>query len=377
MGHPRMGEPDCSLDPRLTPNLQRVADWLTSTLRRDWVTNVSNQANDTPDDGSLETPRDQGRSRSGQTRSRLLTLVGAAIIVLVVGYGAFMILGPNDPDPHKVSAQRVADSLMKNFAPPPGAQQGGKSKLLDGLDSGPEAPGFRAVVRTKRWHGTGDAMKVARDIAAHPPAGLTVSDSTPMRAGNGLIYVWFSSDERSETDPGDKADARLEPTRPTMTLPEGVRSAGFNVAVVNTGANTFALRARAAVSWAPTRTADSQIPAQAAKVIISRHDSSTPGATLQNPVTVTDAADVAKIVRLVNGLDEGPDVTSAIDCVGHPDTDFGVYQVEFRTSGNEPLARAKVETDGCRFVTLTVHDDEVGRFWGTRELAVLVHRLHG
>jgi len=144
-----------------------------------------------------------------------------------------------------------------------------------------------------------------------------------------------------------------------------------------TGANTFALRAQATAFWAPARTANSKIPDQVAKIIISRQGFSKSGVTWQDPVTVKRAADVAKVVRLINGLDEGPDFTGAVDCVGHPDTDFGVYQVTFRTSGNDPLARAKIETDGCRFVTLSMHGNEVGRFWGTRELAVLVHRLHG
>lgn len=121
------------------------------------------------------------------------------------------------------------------------------------------------------------------------------------------------------------------------------------VEAVNDGSGQTALRVDAQVDWVPAKLASERVPASARVVTIAA-SSGTVKEKTPAPVTITNAATVAKIASLVDGLPvSSPGERSCPLDLGK------AVQMTFRaTAKGSPLAVVTADSGGCQNVNFTV-----------------------
>jgi hypothetical protein len=271
--------------------------------------------------------------RSATSRFRSAALPGALIAVLAVfavGIGAAQASKPGRGASQKRIAQSAAGRLLGAFRAPPGAQRATKDPGPQAfLGSSPQRPATPNLVdRHGFWRVPGTTDDALHWIQGHLP-------SRAHQVGGGFAG----------------GVGRLSTFFVIYGLPAGNRAIASRrllVAVANLHSGT-AMRVDAQVIWLTTRPASERIPAgvRSVRIVAQR-----PGQPASAPQTVTDAAHVAHIVSLVDGLPAAQPGAYSCPADTGPLVDLG-----FISGGPNPrrLATAQADASGCGGVSLSIN----------------------
>jgi hypothetical protein len=279
--------------------------------------------------------------------SRWLTAAGACAAVALAGCGSQVAgspAGPASPDRASTAAhaagprqRAVADAarIIAGFPRPPGAVRTG---LIASLNSPGAGMGTTDVVTATRWWRVpGQPRAVLSWIRAHLPSGFT-----PAGSGFG------SSGSPTSANPVESRTDIFALAPAPSVLPQRQLA----VTAVSYRGQT-ALRTDAQVAWLPTRPAAERIPPGVRAVTVTPVFGSNPDPRrdrLDHAFTVTDPAQVARIVALANGLTIFP--PGARPCPA----DFGgAMRIAFLARPGGPvLARFTAQYGGCGAVSVSI-----------------------
>jgi len=272
-------------------------------------------------------------TRRGPLRfPRLLSAVACGAIVLS-GCGSQPFSQPGTGHTSKASPaasprqRAVADAarVMAWFPRPPGAVRTGLIASLTQSGQRPATPDLASV--TRWWRVPGRPQAVLAWIRAHLPSGFT-----PDGTGFG---------------PGSWTDTFALPAVPGVLTEREL----VVLAVANHGET--AIRVDAQVVWLPARPAAERIPADVTRITVTPvfgFNRNPRAKRLDHAFTVTDPANVARIVALVNSLTRFPDGTFSCPA------DFGgQMRLTFITRPGRPAAaRLIAEYAGCGVVSVRI-----------------------
>jgi hypothetical protein len=250
------------------------------------------------------------------------------------------------PGPHQ---RAVADAarIIASFPVPPGAVRSGRAPVPV-LGAPPQWPATPDLVTVTRWWtAPGKPRAVLAWVAAHVPAGFTLT-------GQG-------SEGR-----GSAGDAWLD-MFDLPAVPDVLTKRSLLVEVTSDGART-AVRADAQVSWLPPRPASERIPPGATVVTLALVPGFGPGPgrklSAEPPVTITDPVKVAGIAAVVDRLSLYP--PGEFSC---PEDSGSGIRLTFRASRNGPvLALVTGEDTGCQGVSVVVDGKSQPRLAGAASL---------
>jgi hypothetical protein len=270
--------------------------------------------------------------RSATFRFRSAALPGALIAVLTVfavAIGAAQASKPGRSASQKRIAQSAAGRLLGAFHAPPGAQRSAKDPgpvaLFGNPAQRPATPNL--VDKHEFFRVPGPTDEALNWVQAHLPAGAhqvtSGSANTPGAASTFFVAYAMRAGNRA------------------------IASRQLLVAVANLHGGT-AMRVDAQVIWLTTRPASERIPAgvRSVRIVAQR-----PGQPASAPQTVTDAADVARIVSLVDRLPAAQ--PGAYSCPADPGP---LVDLGFISGGANPrrLATAQADAGGCGGVSLSI-----------------------
>jgi hypothetical protein len=251
-------------------------------------------------------------------------------------------------------AEAAAVSMLAAFRPPSSAVRSGPI-AVQVLSAPPEQSATSdRVLRTEWWRADGTPSAVLTWIRGHQANEFTLGGSG---ASGGP-----AADEM-------QFDQFVLPSVPGV-LP--VRWLLVTVAQ-DQAADRAAIRVDSEVSWEPPKPAGERIPADAKVVTITPIAGYQPLPAGDRPDTVTNPAEVAKIVAAVDGLPLFP--PGAFHCPA----DFGRSMLlTFRATRSGPaLAEATSQTGGCGAVTLTIKGRAMPTLWHGPQLEQQVMGIAG
>jgi hypothetical protein len=273
-------------------------------------------------------------------------LAAASVAVALAGCGSQVAGSPGGPAStssastssastlsHAASPRQRADAdaarIIADFPRPPGAVRTG---LIASLTSPGVGIGSADVATATRWWQVSGTPRAALAwVHAHLPAGFTLAASGSSSGGP------------AET----QADAFALPPVP------GVLSQRQLVVTAVPYRGQTALRTDAQVAWLPARTAAERIPPGVRAVTVTPVfglNRDTRLDRLDRAFTVTDPAQVARLVALADGLAVSPPGVRSCPA------DFGgAMRLAFLTrSGGRVLARFTAEYGGCGSVSVSI-----------------------
>jgi hypothetical protein len=239
---------------------------------------------------------------------------------------------------HTASPRQRADAdaarIIADFPRPPGAVRTGLIALLDNPAVGIGTSDVATA--TRWWRVPGQPRAVLSWISAHLPSGFTV-------AGSGSATFRNSSGALIESQGDAFALSPVPGVLPQRQL----------VVTAMPDRGQTALRTDAQVAWLPARPAAERIPPGVQAVTVTPVFGLNPDPRrdrLDHAFTVTDRAQVARIVALANGLTSFP--PGARPCPA----DFGgAMRIAFLARpGGRVLARFTAQYGGCGAVSVSI-----------------------
>ena len=273
----------------------------------------------------------QIRRRAGfRFRPAALTVAPLAVLALCAGaIGAAQASKPGGSSARRRIAQTAAVRLLGGFRAPPGAQRSatnpGPRALFGNPAQRPATP--NVADRHRYFRVPGPTDEALNWVQAHLPAGAhQVSSGTAIGPGGASMFFV-----------GDALPAANR----------ALASRELLVAVARLHSAT-AMRVDAQVVWLTARPASERIPAGVRSVRVS---SQRPGQPTSPAQTVSAAAQVARVVSLVNGLPAAQPGAYACPADSGP-----VVDLRFFSGGPTPrtLATAKADGSGCGGVGLAI-----------------------
>ena len=236
-------------------------------------------------------------------------------------------------------ASLYAGSLACDFAVPPGARRLARvPDAGDGfLKQSLPPPGLPYEVdRVEFWQVPGSPQGVLAWEKRHVPHALAASGSG-LGSLRGVILDWQDSYDL--------------PAVPGQASPSGqIDSRTMTVSAVGAGNGRADIEVVVVVGWIPPRPAAEVVPPDARAVTIAVTPDINLHITPPAPVTVTDPAQVRRIVALVDGLPLAP--PGAFSC---PFDGFARLVLTFRARpGGPALAVAEPDLEGCQWVSFTI-----------------------
>jgi hypothetical protein len=236
-------------------------------------------------------------------------------------------------------ASLYAGSLLCDFAVPPGARRlahvpdAGDGFLKQSLPQ----PGLPYEVdRVQFWQVPGSPQGVLAWEKRHLPSALA-ADGSGLGSLRGITVEWQDSYDLPEV-PGHASPSGQIDSR-TMT-----------VSAAGAGNGRTDIEVLVSVGWIPPRPAAEVVPPAAQAVTIAVKPDINLHITPPAPVTVTDPAQVRRIVALVDGLPLSP--PGVFIC---PWDAGATLVLTFRAQPDGPaLAVAEPDLEGCEWVSFTI-----------------------
>jgi hypothetical protein len=249
-------------------------------------------------------------------------------LAVIVGLATALVAGPKHEN--QIAARHDAAAHLAALALPSGAvrsarEPAGDNGRLVGPFSEPATPNL--VDAHAWWVLSESPASVLQYVEDHPPPGAQPSLARTISGGGkpsltGVGFAW-------------------------PALPGRLSGRSLLVEVVRLANGSTGLRADGQAVWITPRPASERIPAGARRLVLSTWRA---GRRVQGPRTVTAAAPIRRVVRLLNGLPaEQP---GAYSCPA----DFGsqIRLIFYGGAGPTPLAAAHVDPGGCGLVSLTI-----------------------
>jgi hypothetical protein len=237
-------------------------------------------------------------------------------------------------------ASRYAGSLACDFVVPPGAR-----RLAHAPDAGygtlkqsAPLPGVEEVDRVQYWQVPGSPQGILAWEKRHLPRALAAGASGGgYGSRRGVIFEW-----------DDSYDLPPVPAQPS---PSGqIDSRTMTISAVRAGNGRADIEVLVSVGWTGPRPAAEVVPPAAHAVTIAVTPDINLHITPPAPVTVTDPAQVRRIVALVDGLPLSP--PGVFSC---PFDGGAMLVLTFRARpGGPALAVAEPDLEGCRWVSFTI-----------------------
>lgn len=219
--------------------------------------------------------------------------------------------------------------MLKAFTPPPGARRASvsPSPRLDHVEESSTAIDKNLVDASAEWVAPGNPADVLAEAAKNVPAQY-------QRVGTG-------------TSGNSVADDVWKLPK----VPDLLNLRELDVSVVSAGNGATGIRVDALAGWVTSAQAQAHqwVPATARVMTLTGSFKPRPVSAVRAPATVTNAAQVADIVSVINGL--SPLLAGA---VYHCPADFGgEVMLTFRARvGGPVLAAVNLPQSGCGFVSV-------------------------
>jgi hypothetical protein len=219
------------------------------------------------------------------------------------------------------------------------------------------------VGRAEFWQVPGNPQGVLAWEKRHMPHALTYTGS-----GSGSL--------RGATIAWD--DDYALPAVPAEPAVSGqINSRTMSLFTVDAGNGRTDIEAEASVEWIPPRPASEVVPQTARAVTITAVPDMNLHATPPAPVTVTDPAQVRRIVALINALPLSPPGVFSCPFDGGAEI---VLTFRAKGPGGSPLAVADEGLEGCEWTSLVIggqRQPSLGAPSGGRSVAAEVLRIAG
>jgi hypothetical protein len=237
-------------------------------------------------------------------------------------------------------ASLYAGSLACEFAVPPGARRLAHAPDAPSGTLEPSAPlpGAEEVDRVQYWQVPGSPQGFLAWEKRHLPHALAASASGPgYGSRGGIAFEWVYM-----------YDLPAVPARPS---PGGeIYPRTMTISAVSAGNGRADIEVQVSVGWIGPRPAAEVVPPAAHAVTIAVTPDSNLHITPPAPVTVTDPAQVRRIVALVDGLQLSP--PGVFSC---PSDGGATLVLTFRARpGGPALAVAEPDLEGCEWVSFTI-----------------------
>ena len=247
----------------------------------------------------------------------------------------------------KESADHDVTILLANFRPPTGAtrlsaQPAGSKFLAANSFAGPNT-----AVTTSWWRTTGDPQTVVAHVAT--PSGGSNGDSWNSGGPDGATYSI------------------------SFDYPKQGALVGRTLAVTagRVGTATI-LRVDATTIWVPARSPATLVPATARSLVVSFQGRPGPAGPAVNkgPVTITDPAEVATVVKVTDAAQVEP--YGVRPCPAS----MSRLELSFRSATGVEVAYADASPGGCDDIGLTVGSTDVTLSGATQFTATVLASLH-
>jgi hypothetical protein len=264
-------------------------------------------------------------------RIRIAIFVG----VLAAGTAAVAIAQPGSPVPKRAAsnarvARRDVRALLAKVAMPSGATVVGRDPAPDARFSSPGSePGSSALVDVHEFvRVAGDPSDAIAWFDSHAPTGSTV-DGTGSGGGPGYEF--------------DSVSYAFAPVNNVLT------SRGVVVEATEARGGGTAIRIDAQDVYFVPRPKWEQLPSGITAIDLTiQHEDRSTGRTSTSNQTVTDVAQVSKIVSMVDGLPPGQPWEF------HCPADFGPNITLTFLQGSKKVASVFAEGSGCGAVTFSL-----------------------
>jgi hypothetical protein len=248
-------------------------------------------------------------------------------------------------------ATAAAQRLLTGFAAPPGANRlaGEPSELAASTSSTVSAaePVPYQVVETSWWRSDQSADGLVDWLDQHPERGLFPSGTDPQTA----------SAPRTVAFSGRASEAALN-------------SVSLTVTAYALGTDSTILRVVAAVGYVPPRPTSEVLPPAAMLIVVPTFPLGSKESAPE--VTLTDAAEIARIEQVVNALPKAP--AGRISC---PFDNGAGMALDFEDAQNTTLADVVIGVHGCERVQVSINGYNEPALSGGQQAAAQIQAILG